>query len=227
MALGNLVANAEVDPLQRYRDTASRWSDQIENFRLLDAKGATPENAILVIGSSSIRFWDTIHRDLAPFPVIQRGFGGASISDAAVYADDLIKPHNCRAVVFFVGARDASGKDGEKTPEEICLLANYLVQKVREHQGAVPVVFMEITPCPARVYLRNKVGQINSVLSAVCSANQNVYWLETSNAFLKDGAPLPGLFAKDRIHLSQQGYAVWATLLSQTLSQSLQSQTSR
>lgn len=225
--IGQAVAVAsDSDPLEPYRESAARWEKQIENFRKIDAANPGPEDAILVIGSSSIRIWDTIQEDLAPYSVIKRGFGGASISDIAIYADDLIAPHDCRAIVFFVGARDASGKDGEKSAEEICKLTNLLVRKVRKLKGGVPIIFMEITPSPARVYMEQEVAEVNSVISAVCRANPNVHWLKTSHRFLHNGTPIPRLFAENRVHLSDQGYNIWSQLLTKRLSETLQSQTS-
>jgi len=212
---------AELDPAEHYQKEASRWVGEMQRFHEADEETASVEDAILVIGSSSIRLWESIDEDLAPLPVIKRAFGGAKISDVAVYADQLIAPHDCRAVVFFIGAKDACGKPDDKTPEQLCLLANYLVKKVHEHHGDVPVTFMEITPSPARVHLQNEVGQLNCVLRAVCSASQNVYWLSTREGFLKEGEPRPKLFARDRLHLSPEGYAVWTTLLNRHLEEVL------
>ena len=46
---------------------------------------------LLVTGSSSVRMWDSIHSDLAPFQVVQRGYGGAKLTDFNYYAHRIIK----------------------------------------------------------------------------------------------------------------------------------------
>ena len=55
---------------------------------------------------------------MAPYPVIQRGYGGARLSDFAVYADRIISPHPCRAIVLFV-ANDITGSKSDKSPREV------------------------------------------------------------------------------------------------------------
>jgi hypothetical protein len=45
----------------------------------------------MVTGSSSVRMWDSIHTDMAPYQVMQRGYGGAKLSDFIYYADIIIK----------------------------------------------------------------------------------------------------------------------------------------
>jgi hypothetical protein len=63
----------------------NHWDAPIEAFEMEDAINPPPQGAIVFIGSSSIRFWDTD----AAFPdhqIINRGFGGSHISDCNEYA---------------------------------------------------------------------------------------------------------------------------------------------
>src|SRR5690606_8065097 len=76
--VGVLTAQVEdPDPL--------RFAEAIEAFAAFDSHNTVPRNAIVFVGSSSIRFWPTAER----FPgltVINRGFGGSHISDVNHYA---------------------------------------------------------------------------------------------------------------------------------------------
>ena len=58
-----------------------RVESEIDAFVLWDSKNAVPEDAILFVGSSSIRLWETIGDDMAPYSAIRRGYGGAKFSD--------------------------------------------------------------------------------------------------------------------------------------------------
>ena len=40
-----------------------------------------PQNALVFVGSSSIRRWEELTRDFADYNVIQRGIGGAFFDD--------------------------------------------------------------------------------------------------------------------------------------------------
>ncbi len=39
-----------------------------------------PKGALLFLGSSSIRLWSSLAADFEPWPVVNRGFGGAVVS---------------------------------------------------------------------------------------------------------------------------------------------------
>jgi len=68
---------------------ATRFTAEIAAFEAWDRKNSPPKNAILFVGSSSIRMWQTAEcfPDLA---VIYRGFGGAQTSDVNHYADRIV-----------------------------------------------------------------------------------------------------------------------------------------
>src|SRR5437868_13542962 len=58
------------------------FADEIAHFAVTDRDHPPPERPIVFVGSSSIRFWDTLQKDMAPLPVLNRGFGGAQLSHA-------------------------------------------------------------------------------------------------------------------------------------------------
>lgn len=63
-------------PLKKYDAKDRAWAlPEIEAFEKLDASKDYPDDAILFIGSSSIRLWKTLEEDMEPFNVIQRGYG--------------------------------------------------------------------------------------------------------------------------------------------------------
>jgi hypothetical protein len=97
-------------PVNKYRDLPEvlAWENDIREFEKLDKSEKYSPDALLFTGSSSIRMWTTLETDMAPFPVIQRGYGGARLSDFAVYAGRIIAPHPCRAILIFV-ANDITG----------------------------------------------------------------------------------------------------------------------
>ena len=68
----------------------NRWEPAIRAFERDDRETAYPDNAILFVGSSSIRLWDTLAADMAPHAVIQRGFGGARTADVVRYAERIL-----------------------------------------------------------------------------------------------------------------------------------------
>jgi len=75
-----------------YTMKIDRYEEAIENFRRFDGRNSLAKNPILFVGSSSIVFWETSQ----PFPenpIINRGFGGASLPEIIHYCGDVIKKH--------------------------------------------------------------------------------------------------------------------------------------
>ena len=66
------------DLLQRLEKARSEdplvWASDIETFA---ERGVGEPESLLFVGSSSIRFWGELAQDMAPIPVIKRGFGGS------------------------------------------------------------------------------------------------------------------------------------------------------
>ena len=59
--------------------SSADWEQDMQRFEAVDAKTPPPRDAVLFIGSSSIRFWDTLAADFPGVTVINRGCGGSEI----------------------------------------------------------------------------------------------------------------------------------------------------
>ena len=82
-----------------------RFSDEIAAFEAWDAKNATPDDAILFVGSSSIRLWSTAEA-FPDKPVVNRGFGGSELSDVMHFFDVLVARHTPTTIVLYEGDND-------------------------------------------------------------------------------------------------------------------------
>ena len=203
------------------KDSAAKWGKDILNFEQRDYSEKDPENAILFAGSSSIRLWSTLKEDVAPYPVIQRGFGGSKFSDLAVFADRIIYPHQFRAIVIFE-ANDITGSSTDKAPAEVAKLFVDIVRTVRRKYADQPVFVLEITPTPSRWSVWPKIRETNQLLKDACTRLHNTYFIETSAAYLnKAGEPRSELFIKDKLHQNHEGYQIWGDLIRKKLDQVL------
>ena len=200
--------------IEKYRAAAiKRWEGEIAKLEAKDKEETHPDNSILFLGSSSIRRWTEISTDMAPYHAIERGYGGAKWSDVAVYAERLITPHKFRAAVFFVG-NDISGRETDKTPEEVAGLFAYVLEKVREHNEHAPVFFIAVTPTQSRFDAWPQIRAANTAVRAFCERTDNTYFIGTESIFLDaKGTPRPELFAADRLHLSRDGYIRWTAAI--------------
>lgn len=223
---GSILWAAEVTPdssfLDRYREKASdRWEQDIRKIEARDATERDPEDAILFIGSSSIRRWSDIATDMAPFRTIQRGYGGAKYSDVAVFAKRLLRPHAYQALVIFVG-NDVRGKPDDHTPDQVEELARYIVSVSKSHQADAPVFLIEVTPTSSRYSAWPAIRKVNERLREIALSTPNTHFIATAEHYLDpEGKPRDELFVSDRLHLNEAGYDQWATLIRSRLTETL------
>lgn len=206
-------------PVKKYETSPSvlAWENDIQKFEELDKSETYSPDAVLFAGSSSIRLWSTLEKDMAPYPVIQRGFGGSRLSDLVVYAERIFKPHSCKAIVLFV-ANDIAGNDQDKSPEEVAVLFKNLLKTIRKSHPETPVFWIEVTPCSSRWKVWPEIQKATSLIRKVCENQKNTYSIRTDFAFLNtDGKPKDELFVKDLLHLNPDGYAVWTDIVKKEL----------
>lgn len=206
-------------PVNKYRDLPEvlAWESDIQKFEQLDKSEKYSEESVLFAGSSSIKLWTTLENDMSPYPVIQRGYGGARLSDFAVYADRIFSPHPCRAIVMFI-ANDITGSKDDKSPGEVASLFRYVLKTIRKTHPDTPVFWIAITPTAARWGAWNEIQKSNSRIKDICGHNKNTYFIPTDFAFLDDnGKPRTELFIDDKLHLNQQGYVTWTEIIKDKL----------
>ena len=208
-----LAASEPVDVEQYRTEAVERWENEIEKLEARDKAENHPDDSILFVGSSSIRRWQDIATDMAPYHPIQRGFGGSRWSDVAVFAERLITPHKFRGVVFFV-ANDIAGREGDKTPEEVAELFAYVLGKVREHDPTAPVFYVAVTPTLNRWKAWSQIKVANTAARSVCDRSENTYFIGTESVFLDAaGEPRPELFVEDQLHQNRNGYILWTAAI--------------
>ena len=119
-----------------------RFAAEIAAFAEMDRKNSWPAGAVLFVGSSSIRMWAT--REAFPdLPVINRGFGGASIPDVLERFDKVVAPYGAQVIVFYCGDNDiVSGR----TAEQVCGDFQEFVRRVRALDNSQTQNFTTKTP---------------------------------------------------------------------------------
>jgi hypothetical protein len=202
-------------PVRKYQNLpeVKAWDKDIQQFEQLDKSESYPENAILFAGSSSIRLWTTLEKDMAPYPVIQRGFGGSKLSDMVVYASRIFDPHPCSAIVIFI-ANDITGSNNDKSPEEVAALFRNVVKTIRKTHPVTPVFWIAVTPTELRWKVWPQIQKANNLIQKICEKGDNTYFIKTDFAFLdKSGQPLGEYFRSDKLHLNEKGYVVWNEII--------------
>jgi hypothetical protein len=204
-------------PLAKYEQSSRVWENDILRFEQLDRTVKDPENAVLFVGSSSIKLWSNIQEDMTPYSVIQRGFGGSKISDVAWFFKRIVFPHRFKAMLMFV-ANDITGAPDDKSPEEVAALFQYILDTFRKHFPETPIFFIEITPTISRWTAWPRIAEANQLIRSICERETGTYFINTSDRFIGlDGKPIGGLFVEDKLHLNRDGYKLWSELIKKGL----------
>ena len=186
-----------------------RWAEAITAFEEEDSLTTHPKTPVVFIGSSSIRFWKSLTEDMAPLPIIQRGFGGSRLFDAIYYADRIIIPYKPAVIVAFTGTNDIGPKN-TKSASEVLTLFERFVSRLREDLPGTPICYIAISPTQKRLNKLSIVLEANRLISAACASDPSLHFIDTATALLDaDGKPDARWFRKDKLHLNAQGYASW------------------
>jgi lysophospholipase L1-like esterase len=198
--------------------TVKFFAKEINDFDSLNKVQKDPENGILFTGSSSIKLWGTIREDMAPYPVIQRGFGGSRIEDLAYYLQRIVYPHQFKAIAIFCGTNNITGSGREMSEDSIMLWVNNIDRQIRFKYPATPIFWIAVTPVPSRVAVLDKVLLHNRRMESYCATRPNTFFINTVPSYLdKEGKTIPGYFLGDMLHQNHQGYLVWAEIIKHEL----------
>jgi lysophospholipase L1-like esterase len=208
------VAPAPVAPAApevRPPGAANHFEDEIRNFEAADRKKMPPRDAILFVGSSSIRRWKTLAQDFPGTAVINRGFGGSTIPESTLHAPRIIFPYHPRRIVFYAGENDlASGA----SPAQVLADFKAFVTTVRARLPRVPIDFISIKPSPLRWRLADQFKAANTLVRDYVKQTPQIRYIDVWPLLLgEDGAPRPELFDRDRLHLNAAGYRLWRDII--------------
>jgi lysophospholipase L1-like esterase len=193
------------------RATPDKWTGDIEKFTAADAAHPPQTGAVVFVGSSSIRFWESLATDFPGIPTINRGFGGSELADSVFYADRIVIPYHPRLVVLYAGENDlAAGK----TAATVCADFQAFRAKVHSALPKTRIIFLSIKESPSRARVRAEVQKANKLIAADCAKDPRCTFVDVNTALLDAaGNYRPELFRDDQLHLKPAGYAIWSKVL--------------
>lgn len=215
--------NSEFQKLES--DNPLVWESDIESFLKEDEKNGYLKDAVLFVGSSSIRFWTSLEKDLEPFPVIKRGFGGSKLDDIIYYTDKIIIPYQPKAIVFYAGTNDIAGYSNDKSAIQVAESFFRLAEIVTKALPDTVLYYLPITPTVSRWGIWPEANTANRLIREESQKHNNIHYLETTSHFLNEnGEPRKELFFWDGVHLNSKGYEVWARIIKETLTRDLENE---
>jgi lysophospholipase L1-like esterase len=208
--LGHIILVASVI-MSTNAPAENQYENDIRAFEAADRVQPPPTNAVLFIGSSTIRLWETAQSDFPDVVLFNRGFGGATVPDVLHFMDRTVIPYRPRMIVFYDGDNDLAHGS---TPEQVVQGIREFVSRVHEKLPATQIIILCIKPSPQRWSLADKAKAVNAELRAMAEKDPRLKYVDVFNPMLgKDGLPRPELYVEDGLHMSPAGYQLWREIL--------------
>jgi len=187
--------------------------NEIMAFKKQDALQPPAPGSILFVGSSSFRLWTDVNSYFPGYAVVNRGFGGAVITDVIRYAYDIILPYKPKQVVVYCGENDLASSD-TITAAAVVLRFKTLFGIIRQNLPNAMISFVSIKPSPVRANIQPKVKEANAAIQAFLKTQSHTQFINIYDAMLDAHKHMrEELYKEDRLHMKPEGYAIWKKIM--------------
>ena len=169
---------------------------------------APPERPILFIGSSSVRRWASVEPVFKDYHVLNRGFGGAKLTDLHYYLNDVVFTYKPRQIILYGGDNDIAfdGVDAETVFKRFKLVYEAIRQKMPD----VPFIYMSIKPSPGRRQFLAIQIKSNELIKNYIETKKHAQFVNIFPLMLDNtGNAKTDVVVADSIHLNRKGYLIW------------------
>jgi lysophospholipase L1-like esterase len=177
-------------------------------------------NSILFVGSSSFNYWKDISNYFQGYPIINRGFGGCSLTDIIHFNQETIIKYKPKQIYIYCGENDIAASD-TVTPQIVFERFKTLYKIIRTHLGnKIPIMYVSIKPSVARWSMEDKFVAANTLIHNFINKQKHTQFLDVHAAMLDtNGMVFKDIFIADKLHMNAKGYAIWQKIIAPTLVQ--------
>lgn len=190
----------------------NRFENEIKAYEKTDSIQGFQKGQILFYGSSSWRLWKNIKEDLAPLPIINRGFGGCTIPELIYYADRMVYKYEPKSIVVYGGENDLNGNK-PKSAEQVLESYKELTNLVWKRLPNVKFYFVSMKLSPSRRAKWDEVRKGNELIKAYSKGKKLAFIDINPLLFDKNGLVRSELYTRDSLHINQKGYQEYAKLM--------------
>ena len=183
--------------------------NEIKAFRRADSTSMPPQNAILLIGSSSFTNWKDVAKYFPEHTIINRGFGGSSLPHMTMYAEDIIFKYNPKQIIIYCGENDLTGSPSI-TADTIFNRVKKLHQLIRSRYKKVPIAYISMKPSPSREKYLETMQKGNAMIKSFMEHEKRSSYIDVYSSMLDaNGKILTHIFLSDKLHMNAEGYKIW------------------
>jgi len=196
-----------------YTAEAQPFINEVRQFSKSDSLQTPPIHPILFIGSSSFTYWKDVQDYFPGRTILNRAFGGSSLTHLVLYANEVIFRYKPKQIVIYCGENDLAGSD-QVTADTVVARFTTLFLMIREKLPKTPIVYLSMKPSPSRRKYLPAMQEGNRNIRSFLAQQSNTAFLDVYSAMLSaDGTIRPEIFTADSLHMNKKGYALWQPLL--------------
>ena len=220
---GHFVASAdEKHSAVKPEPRSGGWVKRHESFNERVAKGNVD---LILIGDSITHGWEGQGKKIweqyyTKRNAVNLGIGGDRTQHVIWRLDNgNIKGISPKAAVVMIGTNNS----GNNTPQEIADGLKVITKQLREKLPKTKVLLLGIFPRGENS--KDNRRQVNEKANAIfknLADGEHVHYLDIGEKFLEDDGTLSKKIMPDLLHLSVEGYTIWAESIEPTLKKLMQ-----
>ena len=197
---------------------AQAFKQEIVQFQKSDSIVMPPKGQIVFAGSSSFTKWKDVAMYFPGYPIINRGFGGATLVDFIYYVDEAIIQYQPSQVFIYCGENDMADVDTVSPATVLNRFKTLHTILLKKLPRSTKIVFISIKPSVARWHLESKFIEANKLVQAYIDNQKNIQYLDVHSAMLDENKEVfKDIFISDKLHLNPKGYLIWQKLFAPLL----------
>lgn len=189
------------------------FQDAIDKFQIEDKQISTKTEVILFVGSSSFTNWKAVNQDLGCNKIVNRGFGGSTLTDLWNHRKVLFTTYKPKQIFIYCGENDLAQNESIGS-QDVLGRWQKLHRYIQKKNSTVPIYFVSLKPSPSRWRLKNKMMEANEAIKVYNDQQKLTYFIDIwANMLNIEGRPKSEIFTKDSLHMNNLGYDIWVDKL--------------
>mgnify|MGYP000184432835 CR=1 FL=1 len=194
------------------------FQKEIDAFAKADSICMPDAGSILFVGSSSFNYWKDIKDYFPGYSIINRGFGGSSLTDLIYYSTQTIVKYKPKQIYIYCGENDIAASD-TVSPETVLSRFKQLFEIIRTKLDPNTLVdYVSIKPSVARWQMESRMLAANSLIKSFLANQKHSRFIDVHTAMLDaNGQVFKDIFIGDNLHMNAKGYKIWQKIIAPTL----------
>lgn len=186
------------------------WNE-IQEFKKQNLQSPPPENAILLLGSSSFTMWKDVGNYFPDKTIINRGFGGSRLVDLNYYSEELLNPYHPKQIIIYCGENDIAYDKEKTTAKTTFKRFKKLYKTIRSKYPKIEVDYISMKRSPSREQFWPEMKKANAKIERFMTRKSNAEYIDIVTPMEDhNGNVRKDLFLDDMLHMKPNGYEIWA-----------------